>query len=138
MVEYFCAGYVMLSGGVKGITFYRYTGFNEIDKNDELSFTVSKNHDYPVGWIIDIIEDKKTGKYGDFKHVNEIQSGELYDYYRLRSITEAQKVKMDKKRKNALRKQKDIEGMTIAELKDWAKKSHINKGALRTYLQELF
>jgi hypothetical protein len=136
MVEYFCAGYVSLKGGKKGVLFLRIRD-GEVNENEEMMFSVSRHVDVPVGWILNI-KHEKGGQFSKFKYVGEYDDYQLVKKYEIQSIANSKKIDLEQLRKKKKKIREQIESKTIGDLIEWAKSSPTNKKYLKYYLWELF
>jgi len=135
MGVYVCGGQRELDNGKLGIVYYSYKD-GEINEDDKLLFGITKVTKKPVGWLVNIETNGDTSS--GFTHASNSQPLQHPRIAHFRQehtyAVKMKEMKATEKKANSLRE--TLEGMTIAELKEWADSRH-KKKVLRYYLMEL-
>ena len=137
-MKYISAGYVVAKDNKKGVMYFPYDE-GQIDKSVEtrLVFWTDKQTDYPVGCVLNI--DKVDNKFNGFTLLHgETPPDEFVKEYSVKSELAEQEVKLERLRKNKTTVKKIIEAMTVKELREYAKRSSINRDAVLFYFRDCF
>ncbi len=132
---YVSEGYIVLEGDRKGVAFTEIVD-GKLDPESRLVFSTSKLADKPVGWVVKIKTDGEV--YEGFSYVRSIHHDKRMNEFKLSSAVTAKHFELKKLKKKESKIMDMLDGMTLGEIREWAKKSYQNKRALRYYLLELF
>jgi len=135
MGVFVCGGHRELTSGKMGIVYFEYKD-GEINEENKVLFSLSKQTRYPVGYLIEIKEE--AGNFSGFTYASNsqpLQHPRVADY-RMEHAHNIKLREMEATERKARSFKDTIEGRTIKELKEWAN-SRGKRRVLRYYMMEM-
>lgn len=129
--EYIYAGYACIQGGKKG---WRLVHRECPDDEEKQIIAKGNTPSYVLGDVVEV--EKEDGQFFHELKDERVEDEELLDRLRAESKMQYQKYQKELNRRKLDKDMKDIEDMTVRELKEYADKGYFNKSVIVQYLLE--